>query len=295
MLKHFLLLPFLCLICGHVHSQKIIYLNKDSEITEDIDTAIEYAVMVQEGKLKNIDFFTMDSILTRSSQYLQFGKTPDKQILHGKTTYRYKHIKQDSLECYYNNNMRLGAATFYYPDGKVHVSCAYKQGNLDGLLMQYYPNGNIKRKDIYEKGVAIATTIYSEEGELLGNSPFYVAPTPLIGMQMFIQSLSKEVKFPYDQLKEAGVWEIFIEATIDNEGKFKKVRVLKTTHKALIMPTLTAANHVFQANEFLPATMDNQSVTGTLTFPLTYHVEKTIQKKIVKKSRKTVKSPLELL
>ena len=259
-------------------AQNIVYLNEKSEFTKKPNEAIGFVEITEEGELKSVKFFTLDSILTRISQYCQFEKTPEKQILHGKTTYKFYNSLQDSLECTYNKNMRLGAATFYYPDGKTHVNCAYKQGTLDGLLIQYHPNGNIKRKDIYKKGVATATTIYSEEGELLGNSPFYVAPTSIMGIQTILQLLSKEVKFPYHQLKKEGVWEIYIKANFDKKGEYKGSRILQTNHKGLIEPTLKAANTVFQSIEFQPALMDNQPVSGSLIFPLIYRIEKTIQK-----------------
>ncbi|MBR4922352.1 MAG: hypothetical protein IKY99_01870 [Bacteroidaceae bacterium] len=278
MTKRFTLFSLYSLFFIFSQAQNIVYLNEKSEFTKKPNEAIGFAEIAEEGELKIVKFFTLDSILTRISQYSQFEKTPEKQILHGKTTYKFYNSLQDSLECTYNKNMRLGAATFYYPDGKTHVNCAYKQGTLDGLLIQYHPNGNIKRKDIYKKGVATATTIYSEEGELLGNSPFYVAPTSTMGVQTTLQLLSKEVKFPYHQLKKEGVWEIYIEANFDKKGEYKGSRILQTNHKGLIEPTLKAANTVFQSIEFQPALMDNQPVSGSLIFPLTYRIEKTIQK-----------------
>ena len=81
-----------------------------------------------------------------------------------------------------------------------------------------------------------------------------------------------------------GLWEIYIEVTFNKEGKYKGVRVLQTTHKGLIEPTIKAANNIFQTNEFLPATMDNQPVSGNLIFPLTYRIERTV--KTVKRVRK---------
>ena len=284
MTKRFILLSLYSFFFIFTHAQNIIYLNDKSEFTKNHQEAIEFALIEEEGELKSVKFFTMDSILTRVSQYKQFEKTPEKQILHGKTSYKFHQSEQDSLVCTYNKNMRLGAATFYYSDGKTHVNCAYKQGNLEGLLIQYYPNGNIKRRDIYTKGIATATTIYSEEGELLGNSPFYVSPTSHMGIQTILQLLSKEVKFPFHLLKKEGLWEIYIEVTFNKEGKYKGVRVLQTTHKGLIEPTIKAANNIFQTNEFLPATMDNQPVSGSLIFPLTYRIEKTV--KTVKRVRK---------
>lgn len=270
-----LLFLFLCCVCSmSLHAQETVYLNSDSEITKSKEAIIEHAVIHknENGKGYIIDFFDMNGTLLRTSQYAKFGKTPDKQILHGKTNYKFFGSEQDSLVCYYRNNLRTGGATFYYADGKKHVECSYKQGMLDGLLLQYYPNDSIKRKDIYKKGVATATTIYSEEGEMLGNSPFYVPPTPLsTDMETIIKELAQTIEVPV--WKEAGVWEVHVEITFDTEGKMEKVRVLESNHPRLIKPAIQAATKVFQDKTFIPATMDNQPVRGSIILPLRYRVE----------------------
>lgn len=272
-----LLFLFFCCVCSmSLHAQETVYLNADSEVTKDKEIIIEHAVIHknENGKGYIIDFFDMNGTLLRTSQYSKFGKTPDKQILHGKTNYKFFGSEQDSLVCYYRNNLRTGGATFYYADGKKHVECSYKQGMLDGLLLQYYPNDSIKRKDIYKKGVATATTIYSEEGEMLGNSPFYVPPTaPSTDLATIVREFAQATELPMSIWKKEGTWEAFVEMTFDAEGKMEKVQVIQTNHLGLIKPAIQAAKKVFQDKTFIPATMDNQPVRGSIILPLRYRVE----------------------
>ena len=272
-MKRQLFFILFALACSHLDAQEMIYLNVQSEIVKTKDEAHQFAI-INKDKDKNyiVDFFSMDSTLLRTSQYSLFGKTPDKQILFGKTQYKFAHSQQDSLVCFYRDNLRTGAATFYYPDGKRQVECSYKQGLLNSLLVQYYPNDSIKRKDVYEKGVATASTIYSEDGEYLGTSPFYIAPTPIDSdIHTLIRELAQQIKLPI--WKKAGVWEAFVEIAFDHKGKMTNVCVPYTNNVDLIAPAIEAATKVFGSKKFEPAIMDNDNVNGNIILPLRYRIE----------------------
>lgn len=260
----------------HLQAQETVYLNNASEIIKDKNNASEFAVITKEkdNKSYTIDFFSMDSTLVRTSQYVKFGKKPDKQILYGKSSYKFNGSQQDSLVCYYRDNLRAGAATFYYPDGKKHIECSYKDNQLHGLLLQYYPNDSIKRKDIYEKGTAKATTFYSEERKLSNNNPFYIAPAPSdTDMLSIIQELAHEI-----QLSAKGKiseHKMHIEVTFDSKGKMKKVQVIQSDNPKSIEPFTQAAHKVFQDKIFTPAIMDNQVTQGSIILPINYGIRTT--------------------
>ena len=139
-MKRQLFFILFAIICIHLYAQEVVYLNMQSEIVKTKDEAHQYAIINKDKEKKRyvVDFFSMDSTLVRTSQYSQFGKTPDKQILFGQTQYKFARSQQDSLVCFYRDNLRTGAATFYYPNGKKQVDCSYKQGLLNSLLVQYY-------------------------------------------------------------------------------------------------------------------------------------------------------------
>lgn len=273
-MKRQLFFILFAIICIHLYAQEVVYLNMQSEIVKTKDEAHQYAIINKDKNKKGyvVDFFSMDSTLTRTSQYSQFGQTPDKQILFGKTLYKFARSQQDSLVCFYRDNLRTGAATFYYPNGKKQVDCSYKQGLLNSLLVQYYQNDSIKRKDVYEKGVATASTIYSEEGEYLGTSPFYIAPTPIDSdIHSLIRELRQQIELPV--WKKAGVWEVYVEITFDPKGKMTNVCVPYTNNTDLIEPAIEAATKVFGSPKFEPAIMDNYNVSGSIILPLRYRVE----------------------
>lgn len=212
-----------------VLAQKTIYLNGMSEFIKNKDEATEFAVITKNDKDSKytVEFFSMDSTLIRSSQYSQFGKTSDKQVLHGKTQYKFARSQQDS----------------------------------------------IKRKDIYEVGIATVSSIYSEEGEFLGSSPFYVPPTPIdTDINVLIRELARKVELPI--WKQAGVWEAYIEISFDSNGKLKGIRVIQNNHEGLVAPALKAATKVFQTRTFEPAIMDNDAVNGSIILPIRYKVER---------------------
>lgn len=259
-----------------LYAQDIVYLNQESEFIKEKNKASQFAVITKDKDSDTylVDIFTMDSTLIRSSQYKQFGKTPDKQILYGKTTYKFNGTNQDSLVCYYRNNFRTGGAIFYYPNGKKHIDCSYKDGLLNGLLYQYYPNDSIKRKDIYEKGTAKATTFYSEEGKRSNNNPFYIAPAPSgIGMLSIIQELVYEIQL--SAMGKISEHKMYLEVTFDSKGKMIKVQVIQSDNPKSIKPFTKAAHKVFQDKIFTPAIMDNQATQGSIILPISYGIRTT--------------------
>lgn len=255
----------------HLHAQKTVYLNDESEIVKDKNKAHELAMIRENDKNPKytVEFFSMDGTLLRSAQYSQFGKTPNKQIQHGKTIYKYSHSEQDSLVCFYRDNLRTGGAIFYYPDGKKHIDCSYKNGNLDGLLIQYYPNDSIKRKDVYKAGIATASSVYSEEGKPLGNNPFYIPPTPIDSdIKTLIREVAQGMDLPLNIIKRTGDWKADVEASFDSNGKLTNIRVVQNNHSGLVAPAIKATRKVLQSRAFKPATMDNHAVNGSIILPI---------------------------
>ena len=275
-MKRLFILPILILLCiGNIYAQKTIYLNEKSEFIKNKDEATEIAVITKNDKEPKymVEFFSMDNTPLRSVQYSQFGKTPNKQIRHGKTIYRYSHSEQDSLICFYKNNLRTGGATFYYPDGKKHVDCSYKNGNLDGLLIQYYPNDSIKRKDFYKGGIATSSSFYSEEGHFLGNNPFYVSPSPIDSdIETLMRETAQTIDLPLYIIKQTGEWKAYAEVSFDSNGKPTNIQVIQSNNSGLVKPVIEATQKVIQSRVFKPAMMDGKAVCGSIIFPTLYKV-----------------------
>lgn len=270
-MKRLFIFSIFILFIIQLQAQKTVYLNNESEIIKDKEKASELAMIRKNEKDSQftVEFFSMNGALLRTAQYSQFGKTPKKQILHGKTIYKFPHSEQDSLVCFYRNNLRTGGAIFYYPDGKKHIDCSYKNGNLDGLLIQYYPNDSIKRKDVYEAGIATASSTYSEEGKFLGSNPFYTPPTPIdTDIKALIREVAQKMDLPLYLIKQTGEWKADVEISFDSNGKLTNIRVVQNNHSGLVAPAIEATQEVLQSRTFKPATMDNYAISGSIILPI---------------------------
>ena len=270
-MKRLFIFSIFILFIIQLQAQKTVYLNNESEIIKDKEKASELAMIRKNDKDPQftVEFFSMNGALLRIAQYSQFGKTPKKQILHGKTIYKFPHSEQDSLVCFYRNNLRTGGAIFYYPNGKKHIDCSYKNGNLDGLLIQYYPNDSIKRKDVYEAGIATASSTYSEEGKFLGSNPFYTPPTPIdTDIKALIREVAQKMDLPLYLIKQTGEWKADVEISFDSNGKLTNIRIVQNNHSGLVAPAIEATQKVLQSRTFKPATMDNHAVCGSIILPI---------------------------
>ena len=284
-MKTLLSFVLLCMGFSYATAQRTVYLDKDARVTDDKSVAVEYAVIKQlpDTHLNEISFYTMSDKLLRISQYSSFADVPEERVLQGRTVYKFRDSEVDSMNCFYRNNLRQGGANYYHADGKVKVKCTYKEGLLNGLLLEYFPDGVIRRKDLYEKGVAIGSNLYNEEGENIGNSPYYYAPAPEMGLQGLMDTLSYEVKMPNDIWTKAGDWVIYLEAHFDDTGKFLGVECVQTNYKPLVTPAVKKVTRIMESLSFQPAMMDKQPVSGSIVFPLKYKVE------LVKPSEQTNK------
>ena len=103
-MKRLFIFSIFILFIIQLQAQKTVYLNNESEIIKDKEKASELAMIRKNDKDPQftVEFFSMNGALLRIAQYSQFGKTPKKQILHGKTIYKFPHSEQDSLVCFYN-------------------------------------------------------------------------------------------------------------------------------------------------------------------------------------------------
>ena len=274
---------FLCAMFTSGYAQKIVYLDNHHYPVKDRSTAKEYAVITDDKKAKceQVAFFSMDNQLKETCSYLKFNKNPKDRVRHGRACYKYAGSEQDSMVCYYNKNVRTGGCMFFYPDGKTKVECVFHEGSLNGALNEFYPNGTIKRKDMYKAGVATHSQLFSEEGEFMGISPFYVGPQTDFDYNTLIKLLGYNIQMPESLMKKEGDWKIIIEVTFDENGKIEDICSLRTNNIDLIDPIIKQVEEVFRQYEFTPATMDHQPVRGSFIFPLTFKVKSVMTNKSI--------------
>lgn len=52
-----------------------------------------------------------------------------------------------------NPDVQIGDFNYWYENGKIHISCNYVNGILNGLYREWYDNGNIKTEKTYNQGL----------------------------------------------------------------------------------------------------------------------------------------------
>jgi hypothetical protein len=69
--------------------------------------------------------------------------------------------------------VRSGPTKIFYPDGKVYISCEYKENMLHGPFMVLYEDGATKRREYYRAGRLSRSECYTLEGTKQACAPFY--------------------------------------------------------------------------------------------------------------------------
>ena len=65
-----------------------------------------------------------------------------------------------------------GATKIMHPNGRVYVSCDYKEGLLQGPFMVFYDDGAIKRRELYRQGRLARSECYDPDGGKIACEPF---------------------------------------------------------------------------------------------------------------------------
>ena len=75
-------------------------------------------------------------------------------------------------------NPYTGIVEAKYSNGKVKILASYKNGTLDGKVLQYYENGKLKYELNYKNGTPYGNMkLYDETGNLVGEGPYFEVTT----------------------------------------------------------------------------------------------------------------------
>ncbi|MDC1839307.1 toxin-antitoxin system YwqK family antitoxin [Bacteroides uniformis] len=247
--------------------QDTVFLNAQKVFVKKKAKAKECVLMRKaEDGSKWVDFYTLDGKQTASSQYKKFGKTPDSQILHGITRYRFHDSEQDSLQLFYRNNCRNGGATFYYPNGKILAKGQYKDGKLDGLLHQFYEDGKLKRMEVYKDDCCIRGKYLTPDSTEIEFSPFYQPAQFETGEFALGKIMSEFFRLPTDLLKEMAdknrlSLKAHVGIVVNADGKAVDVIILSTEHPKLNASCFEGLLEMLSQYVFIPGEIDNQKCT----------------------------------
>lgn len=272
MKAHILLTITMVLLCFTAKGQQdTIYLDSTMKQVKKRSKATECAVIQsEENGIKLVNFYSLNGKLQRSSEYKQFGKKREEQVLHGATSYKFSNTpNQDSLTVFYTNNTRNGGATFYYPTGEVMAKALYKNGQLNGPLQQYYENGKTKRIEIYEKNRSRGGKYFAPDSTLLDFTPFYKEAEYVGGEQELYKTLSKVVHPSTQLLQDMNDKKQFsVVATlgivVNPEGQVVDFMVLNTSNPKFNEESFPKIIDLLNHTGFIPGEINGKKVTTTL-------------------------------
>ncbi|WP_373724548.1 toxin-antitoxin system YwqK family antitoxin [Bacteroides heparinolyticus] len=269
MKAHILLTITMVLLCFTAKGQQdTIYLDSTMKQVKKRSKATECAVIQsEENGIKLVNFYSLNGKLQRSSEYKQFGKKREEQVLHGATSYKFSNSpNQDSLTVFYTNNTRNGGATFYYPTGEVMAKALYKNGQLNGPLQQYYENGKTKRIEIYEKNRSRGGKYFAPDSTLLDFTPFYKGAEYTDGELAMGQLISRYMQPTTELLDDMFKHNINkVNATIgivvNAEGQAVDFIILSTENPEFNETCYPNMLNILNERGFIPGEIDGKKVT----------------------------------
>lgn len=114
---------------------------------------------------------------------------------------------------------RVGKWTYFFADGKKLSEEEYKNGKLDGLLVNYYPNTKKTNETYYKNGVKDGLSkTYTDDGVLIEEVNY--ANGKLDGPAKYydLKGVIKE-KGDYQNGKRMGKWEFYIDGEVSDKPK----------------------------------------------------------------------------
>ncbi len=247
--------------------QDTIYMDSAMKHLKKKNKATHYAIVqgTQNNKTQ-VDLYTIDGKLIKSSEYKTFGNKENKQVLEGLTTYKYENSNQDSLKVFYKGNIKNGDAVYYHPNGKVKVNCQYKNGQLHGLLHQYYEDGKTTRKEVYKDDRSEGGIYLSPDSLELPYSPFYQIAQ--FNEAEIVSIIAKNVTPNKELLNDMCSKKIErvsakIGINIDEKGKITDLIIIESDNKHYNKKCLDQALSELKNQTVSPAQIDAQPIAST--------------------------------
>lgn len=274
MKRHILPFALFTLLCLPVKAQQdTLYLDAEGNHVKNREKAVECAlIQKKEDKKLFVNFYTLDGKLTRISQYRQFGKSWWNKVLHGSTHYKFHNSDQDSLTVSYVNNRRIGGAVFYYPNGATMANAQYKDGRLNGLLIQTYENGKLKRKEVYKDNVSQGGYYLSPDSTQLEYTPFYKGSRYIGDDNELVRLTAKYIDIPSELIKymaDSKTYKLTADVgiVIDTQGKAKELVLLRTDHYKFNKDSFLKLFSVLTEKQFISGEIDGKPVNSMILIP----------------------------
>ncbi|WP_461152080.1 hypothetical protein [Spirosoma pulveris] len=163
-----------------------------------------------------------------------------------------------------NISVREGPTRIFYPGERPYLTCGYKQGSLNGLLLLFYPDGLVKRRELYKLGRLKKSDCYTPKGERYPCSPLY-QPSQWNGDPKNLQVYLVDNLQPFMEKEQLG--DLHLIFWISDLGQVSKVSVTSNsgpTDPTVYTPIQTIVesmpNWVLNQFNWKPALMDSVAI-----------------------------------
>ena len=122
---------------------------------------------------------------------------------------------------------RIGDWVYFFTDGKIMSEEVYKQGKLEGKLVNYYPNGKETEITFYKDGLKDELSQkYSSDGILIEEITFKKGKQNGPAKYFELNGNLKEAG-SYKDGKRVGEWEYYLDGEVSTEKELKKKKFIK--------------------------------------------------------------------
>jgi len=188
------------------------------------------------GKPQMAGEYTDDSFHIKTGEFLWYDST-------GALTHR----------CNYENNKMEGAETFYYPNGKVHMTGKNRNDHPDGEWVGYYPSGKISGKATYKNGNQSSAEFFNTDGSPNKEMKVFMRDADFPGgPQQWLRFLNKTFRYPDQAVDKKIEGTVMVLFTVSKDGMVTKAHVEEPVNKFLDQEALRV---VRESPEWQPAIM----------------------------------------
>jgi hypothetical protein len=162
----------------------------------------------------------------------------------------------------------------WYETGELKAQGAYFAGQLHDELKTFYKNQKLKRHDVYHLDSLKSGHCYDSLGTEIAYIPYYIQPEFKGGQAALFRFLAQNVKYPASARESGHQGAVYINFTVDKQGKIKNVNADNKLNKKMDVVLIEESIRVVRG---LPAwtagTMDGEKVNVRYTLPIKFAME----------------------
>jgi TonB family protein len=195
-----------------------------------------------------------------STQYFKKDSADGEFILYHKDT------KKKIITGQLSANKRIGEWKYYFPGtDTLRQVIHFNEGKLHGELLAWYPTGELRRKEVYDNGTMMHWNCYTRKGT---DTIFYSRIEDVSISADPQRYFDKQIVYPEEALRKNLAGKVFVELTVDHEGRILNSAVVRSTDKVFEEEALRVATTIPILS---PAIEDGIPVYSQITVPVLFN------------------------